>query len=180
MAVDAVASQGLFGVVPDGGGGGGGGGDENMDALEEAVRRERAGLGVEGLGQPLAAAGADQAMATWATSAALLSAIFRRASTRGRLRSRFSLRNRGLMPWSPGRRRRADHLRTMRATTLASALTTATPTPRDAAAVYVARMCDQQSHQRGEEEHQAQFLVVAVLKTGSSEVRSFATSGVQQ
>lgn len=69
------------------------------------------------------------------------------------------------MPWSPGRRRRVGHLRMMRATTPASALTTATPTPRGAAADYVARMCDQQSHQQGEEEHQAQFLVVAVLKT---------------
>ncbi|MFJ9362002.1 hypothetical protein [Streptomyces mirabilis] len=41
-------------------------------------------------------------------------------------------------------------------------------------------MCDQQSHQRVGEEHQTQFLVVAVLKTGSSEVRSSAGSGVQQ
>jgi hypothetical protein len=57
-----------------------------------------------------------------------------------------------------------------RATTLANALTTATPTPRDAAAVHEARMCVQQSHQQGEEDHQTQFLVVAVLKTGSSEV----------
>ncbi|MER5921279.1 hypothetical protein [Streptomyces mirabilis] len=45
---------------------------------------------------------------------------------------------------------------------------------------HVARMCDQQSHQRVGEEHQTQFLVVAVLKTGSSEVRSSAGSGVQQ
>ncbi|MGW4142313.1 hypothetical protein OG981_02490 [Streptomyces mirabilis] len=41
-------------------------------------------------------------------------------------------------------------------------------------------MCDQQSHQQVGEEHQTQFLVVAVLKTGSSEVRSSAGSGLQQ
>ncbi|MFD9284558.1 hypothetical protein ACFWD7_46280 [Streptomyces mirabilis] len=40
-------------------------------------------------------------------------------------------------------------------------------------------MGDEESHQQGEEEHQVQFLVAAVLKTASSEVRSFAGSGVQ-
>lgn len=67
----------------------------------------------------------------------------------------------------------------MRATTPATALTTATPMPRDAEVVHVARMGDEESHEQGEGEHQVQFLVAAVLKTGSSEVRSFAGSGVQ-